>query len=532
MLSSASQLTIATTSIIFITLWSLYARRSNFKGGCILPPGPTGFPLLGNVLQVPSKVCLSFITSRHLATYFRTLVEHYGGLVSLNLAGSTVVLIGDMEVAKTLLEKHSAKHSSRPSLHYWRNYVDPTNDMWGMSEEHHEEHLIGRKLTNNIMSVVRAGKTEPLQEFEAVLNVQHLLDDGGKNWFHHIERVASSTTLTAAFGLHCPTGHEPESRELFAILAEIVHLANPTASITNFLPFLDLIPGPMPWRIRARLYRERHDALYEKLIDHAMRCSAAGMDTWAATFVGENKPYGDQRRLVKQFAGAAIETTMTALQTFVLACIRYPEWIATAQKEIDNLIGPDRLPSFRDRPFLPYIEAVVRARYGIPHLSTADDTIEHNGQAYFIPKGSLIFAVTFAIEHDRSKFEDHDRFMPERFLDSEGRLKTDYETSAFGFGRRVCPGIPFAERSLWIDIVTMLWTFSIRASDQVDPMTGLPFQYDDSDAAFHGAVTNSPFKFPAVFEPRSSQRVEVARREWAEYEKDLNVLMPGTTEQV
>ncbi|KAG5337182.1 hypothetical protein C0989_010363 [Termitomyces sp. Mn162] len=437
MLSSASQLTIATTSIIFITLWSLYARRSNFKGGCILPPGPTGFPLLGNVLQVPSK---------------------------------TVVLIGDMEVAKTLLEKHSAKHSSRPSLHYWRNYVDPTNDMWGMSEEHHEEHLIGRKLTNNIMSVVRAGKTEPLQEFEAVLNVQHLLDDGGKNWFHHIERVASSTTLTAAFGLHCPTGHEPESRELFAILAEIVHLANPTASITNFLPFLDLIPGPMPWRIRARLYRERHDALYEKLIDHAMRCSAAGMDTWAATFVGENKPYGDQRRLVKQFAGAAIETTMTALQTFVLACIRYPEWIATAQKEIDNLIGPDRLPSFRDRPFLPYIEAVVREtlpRYGIPHLSTADDTIEHNGQAYFIPKGSLIFAVTF-----------------------------------------------------------------IRASDQVDPMTGLPFQYDDSDAAFHGAVTNSPFKFPAVFEPRSSQRVEVARREWAEYEKDLNVLMPGTTEQV
>ncbi|KAG6860919.1 hypothetical protein C0995_006043, partial [Termitomyces sp. Mi166 len=236
------------------------------------------------------------------------------------------------------------------------------------------------------MSVVRAGRTEPLQELEAVLNVQHLLDDGGKNWLHHIERVGSSTTLTAAFGLNCPTGYEPEVQEISAILAELVHLAAPTASITNFLPFLDLIPGPMPWRIRAQALRKRDDAIYKKLIDHAMRRNKSGMDTWAATFVGEDKPEGDQRRLMRQFAGAAIETTTTTLETFVLACISYPEWISIAQKEIDNVVGLDRLPSFKDRPFLPYIEAIVRA--------TDEDMIEYNGREYFIPKGSIIFAVT------------------------------------------------------------------------------------------------------------------------------------------
>ncbi|KAG6860803.1 hypothetical protein C0995_007513 [Termitomyces sp. Mi166 len=324
------------------------------------------------------------------------------------------------------------------------------------------------------MSVIRAGKSEPLQEYEAVLNVQYLLDDGGKNWYHHIERLimkllrlVSSTALTAAFGLRCPTGYEPELKEIYASLDGIVSLSLPTSSITNFFPFLDLIPGPMPWRIRARSFVEKDEVLYGKLVDQAMRCKSSGIDTWAATFVGEDQPEGDQRGLLKQFAAIT-----SALRSFVLACILHPEWIVVAQKEIDDVVGPDRLPSFKDRPFLPYIEAVVR------------ETLRWR-PADHIKQANLLRA----IEHDQSKFEDHDRFKPERFLDSRGKLKPNYETSAFGFGRRVCPGVPFAERSLWIDIATMLWAFNIRASDEVDSSTGRPFQYDGGDAAFTGVVS-------------------------------------------
>ncbi|KAG6919125.1 hypothetical protein DXG01_008932 [Tephrocybe rancida] len=267
---------------------------------------------------------------------------------------------------------------------------------------------------------------------------------------------------------------------------------------------------------------------------------------WAAAFSREDKPEGDQRRLMNVFTAAAIETTTISLQTFILACIRYPAWITTAQKEIDAIVGSERLPSFKDRPFLPYVDAIVReihrwrpaAPFGLPHQSTASDVIEYKGKPFFIPKGSIIFAVpwnalqTFdrAIEHDQTVFEEHDRFMPERFLDANGDLKSDYETSSFGFGRRTCPGVPFAERTLWIAIATMLWTFNIRASEETDPKTGLPFHYTDSDAAFSGDLTNSPLEFPAVFEPRSSQRAEVARREWTECEKDLNVILPAPKE--
>lgn len=108
-----------------------------------------------------------------------------------------------------------------------------------------------------------------------------------------------------------------------------------------------------------------------------------------------------------------------ALQTFILACIMHPEWTHKAQKQIDDIVGPDRLPSFADRSRLLYVETVVRGKYiysdtiiplimttetlrwrpvvrmGVPHESTADDVVEYNGEQYFIPAGATVFAVAW-----------------------------------------------------------------------------------------------------------------------------------------
>ncbi|KAJ6468880.1 cytochrome P450 [Mycena sanguinolenta] len=463
----------------------VYLVRSRSVSRARRPPGPSGLPLLGNTLQAPAR---------------------------------PVFLIGDIKLAKEILEKRSTKFSSRLNYPYLR-HVDPDQVYWALSKQN-ENLFIARRLTTGLMAAVRAGETERLQQ------------------------VSASMVLSAAFGLRCPTGQEPDLKEVVACNAEAVRLSHPTASIMNVLPFLDLIPGPMPWRQQARTFRKREDALYDKLITRAVSGEASSMNTWAAAFAREDKPEGDQRRLINQFTLAAIETTAVSMHTFILACILYPEWIPRAQREIDAIVGEDRLPSFKDRPHLPYVEAIVRetlrwrpaARCGVPHQSTADDVVEYKGKEYFIPKGSIIFPVSWAMEHAQERFGNPDLFQPERFLDDTNNLRVDYETSAFGFGRRVCPGIPFAERALWINVAMMLWTFNIHGSDEPDPKTGLPFKYDDSDLAFNGEarheiVTNGPFEFPAVFEPRSVQRAEVARQEWAECEKDLNVLLPRHKEQ-
>ncbi len=51
---------------------------------------------------------------------------------------------------------------------------------------------------------------------------------------------------------------------------------------------------------------------------------------------------------------------MSAVLSAILAFILYPEVQAKAQAELDAVIGHGtRLPTFDDRPQLPYIDAIV-----------------------------------------------------------------------------------------------------------------------------------------------------------------------------
>jgi cytochrome P450 len=45
---------------------------------------------------------------------------------------------------------------------------------------------------------------------------------------------------------------------------------------------------------------------------------------------------------------------ITTILHFLLAMMAHPEVLAKAQEEIDRVVGSDRLPTFDDRPFLPY----------------------------------------------------------------------------------------------------------------------------------------------------------------------------------
>ncbi|KAJ6490086.1 cytochrome P450 [Mycena sanguinolenta] len=379
------------------------------------PPGPSGLPLLGNIFQAPVK---------------------------------PVFLIGDITLAKELLDKRSAKFSSRPTFPYVRYHVDPAQVYWAMSERN-ESHFIARRLTTGLMAAVRAGETDPLQQFEALLNVTHLLDDGGKNWFHHTNRVPASMVLAAAFGLHCPTGQEPDVKEIMACLVDLVSLCNPTASIINVVPLLDLIPGPMPWRRRAQTYRKREDALYDKLITRAISGEASGMNTWAAVFAGDDNPEGDQRRLMNQFTGDGFRPRLECTPLFLpaysipngfLVCrgkstpllektVYLPSTIVLAfhmlkqlcevwmsLRRLSDIVVTRTAETLRWRP---------AARFGVPHQSTVDDVVEYKGEEYFIPSGSIIFAVTWAMEHEQERFENPDLFQPERFLDDANNLKVE-----------------------------------------------------------------------------------------------------------
>jgi Cytochrome P450 len=48
------------------------------------------------------------------------------------------------------------------------------------------------------------------------------------------------------------------------------------------------------------------------------------------------------------------------MMTFFVAMLLYPDVQKQAQDEIDSVIGRDRLPTFEDRPKLPFVDAVCK----------------------------------------------------------------------------------------------------------------------------------------------------------------------------
>jgi hypothetical protein len=88
---------------------------------------------------------------------------------------------------------------------------------------------------------------------------------------------------------------------------------------------------------------------------------------------------------------------------------------------------------------------------------------------YFIPKGSIVMINWWAIHYDPVRFPEPHLFKPERFIGfplsagEEASLADPYQRSHFGFGggRRICPGIHVAERSMFINIARTLWGFNI-----------------------------------------------------------------------
>ncbi|KIM79114.1 hypothetical protein PILCRDRAFT_74603, partial [Piloderma croceum F 1598] len=116
--------------------------------------------------------------------------------------------------------------------------------------------------------------------------------------------------------------------------------------------------------------------------------------------------------------------TVSAIVSFILALVLHPEMRTRGQEELDRVVGRDRLPTFDDRPALPYIEGIVKETLrhlrtymtGAPHDLDKDD--EYN--RYFIPAGTIVLPNQWAMLHDETEYPDPFAFLPKRWILGDG----------------------------------------------------------------------------------------------------------------
>lgn len=206
------------------------------------------------------------------------------------------------------------------------------------------------------------------------------------------------------------------------------------------------------------------------------------------------------------YSGGA-DTTVSSMHCFFLAMTLFPEVQRKAQAEIDAVIGSDRLPTFEDRPNLPYVDALVKevlrwhpvAPMGLPHVTSADDVYE----GMFIPKGTMLIPNIWLFMHDPATFKNPDTFTPERFLGPNP--EPDPHTLCFGFGRRVCPGRELADASVYLSVAMALAVFDISKKRDASGSVIEP------TVRFTPGIISHPAEFKCEIKPRSERSERLAR---------------------
>lgn len=309
----------------------------------------------------------------------------------------------------------------------------------------------------------------------------------------------------------------------------------PAASAFDYFPFLRHLPSMLTPRssplAHARASRAAIRTLHDGPWAAAQRDMEAGrnanpsfMRTQLAALQKQEPSNAATTADVKGASAAIIiaggATTWSTITLFILCMLLHPRVQRKAQRELDALLlaPPDspapRLPTFADRPRLPYLDACLNEVYrwaplspvGVPHASVAEDSY----RGWRIPAGAVVYANAWAMARDPDVYSDPDEFVPERFLGAgeEGGRGEPVPQGQFGFGRRVCPGRHLAGAGVFIVMATMLATVDIV------PRVGEDGKEVPVRVRMSNGLSSHPDPFEVDFRPRS-RRAEELLGEWA-----------------
>jgi hypothetical protein len=122
------------------------------------------------------------------------------------------------------------------------------------------------------------------------------------------------------------------------------------------------------------------------------------------------------------------------------------------------------------------------------------------------------FNISRAIHREEQLYPDPETFNPERWLSADyptfreplTKFPNLQNFSAFGFGRRICPGMNIAEKSLHLLTARIAWAFTLKKRPGVE----VPL-YD-----YTSGFNVQPKSFVFDMEVRSPEKRDLIQKQW------------------
>ncbi|KAI9441789.1 cytochrome P450 [Lactarius indigo] len=430
-------------------LYTLFAFRDHRRRrGFPYPPGPPSWPVIGNFLDVPKF-------SPWLA--YANMSKEYGDVVCLQVFGQVVIALCSSTAIKDLLERRGELMGK-----HWRE----------------GRRLLDRSFRPGATALHRRLIEEKTRGFLGQLLVT---PDAFRE---HLNLLQGKLVMRLTYGYDLKDNDDilAQPKRIGEILKPFFL---PGAALVNHLPFLRRLPSWVPWF--------KYEPLAGECRELARRMKNEPMDFRDGTAVRSlATEYLKEADLLN---GLERQQAMEGIRDMLGSSVpsayvgRQLRSKKRAQAELDSVISRDRLPTYDDKPRLPYIEAISKelTRWHVvapmgagSSLINSDVTLFQKVPWSWLTHGARQSYVTLALQkvlrwidravlHDPELYPDPEIFDPNRFLNEDGSFRDDPTISlVFGAGRRICPARHLADTTLFIVTASVLSIFNVTKAKDKD----------------------------------------------------------------
>ncbi|KAL5990695.1 hypothetical protein ACLOJK_011598 [Asimina triloba] len=414
----------------------------------LLPPGPPGFPIIG---------CLYLLGQLpHLD--FHRLSQKYGPIMHIRLGLVPTVVVSSPNAAMLFLKSHDLVFASRPFTQV-ESYISYDGRSLASTEYGSYWRNVRKLCTLRLLSNLKIESFSSTRREEVGLFVESLKQSAKAEVEVDITAMvaALSTSLSCRMVLGKKYMDEDFDKRGFKGVVDELNEIIGAFNIADYIPclgFLDL----QGLRRGVKAIMKVFDAFFEKIIDEHIECKAdqnreRDFVDFMLSFMesDENKFHFGRpniKALMLDMLAASMDTTAAVVEWAFAELLKHPEMMNKAQKELESVVGMDRMVAESDLASLGYVEMVLKESMRlhpvlpllIPHQSTEDCSVD----GYHIPKGSHVIINTWSIGRDPNAWSDPEVFNPERFKGSASGIDVmgrDFQFLPFGAGRRGCPGM-------------------------------------------------------------------------------------------
>ncbi|OVA03274.1 Cytochrome P450 [Macleaya cordata] len=494
MLVWSTALCVAAAALLLL----LHGRKATTSGRR-LPPGPRGWPVVGNIFD---------LGSRPHAT-LAGLKRKYGPLIWLQLGSVDTLVISSSKAAMEMFKNHDQSFSNR-HLSETLKSDDTFSATITLSNYGPYWRMLRRLCTTELFSRKRIKDTRLLRRRCVDKMIKWISDEA--------EQLASTSTTNRSSSNGIEVSPfvmatvfnmisnlvlsrdlivDPKStkgNDFFELINEIQKLVG-TPNVADFFPaslrWLDpqglkkkikqkfnLVLEILDSFVEERRLRHGVDDVQHQQDDNKMKDFLDVLLQFEGN--GKDEPTKISGRnlnmVILELFLAGIETTTTTVEWALTELLRNPKSMKMVRAEIAQIVGHERKIEESDIEDLHYLNAVIKETlrlhpttpFLVPHSVVKD--VEFMG--YWITKDTQVFINVWGIGRDPSIWDDPLSFKPERFLGSNVDYRgQNFEFLPFGAGRRMCPGIPLGHQMLHLVLGSLLQSFEWTQENGVTPET-------------------------------------------------------------